>query len=154
MDKSLIIGLLQNVAILLAFTLIYDIIWESEKKFRSRANKIVAGFILGGVGILLMNTPWTLSPGLVFDTRTVLLVNAGLFFGPFATIIATIVIGAYRLFMGGSGVWMGIATIITSASVGILWKMYRPAWRKSNFMNDLVIVSFLAHFCKIGRAHV
>lgn len=147
MDKSLIIGLLQNVAILLAFTLIYDIIWESEKKFRSRANKIVAGFILGGVGILLMNTPWTLSPGLVFDTRTVLLVNAGLFFGPFATIIATIVIGAYRLFMGGSGVWMGIATIITSASVGILWKMYRPAWRKSNFMNDLVIVSFLAHFC-------
>ena len=147
MDKSLIVGLLQNVAILLAFTLIYDIVWESEKKFRSRANKVYAGLIIGAVGVLLMNTPWTLSPGLVFDTRTVLLVNSGLFFGPFATIIAAIVIGIYRLFMGGSGVWMGVATVITSASVGILWKMYRPSWRKRNYMVDLVIVSFLAHFC-------
>lgn len=147
MDKSLIIGLLQNVAILLAFTFIYDIIWESEKAFRSRLNKILAGLIIGGIGVLLMNTPWTLSPGLVFDTRTVLLVNTGLFFGPFATLVGASVIGAYRLFMGGPGVWMGLATIISSASVGILWKLYRPSWRKSNYMIDLAIVSFIAHFC-------
>lgn len=147
MDKSMIIGLLQNVAILVAFTLIYDIIWESERTFRRRSNRIIAGFIIGAIGVLLMNTPWTLSPGLVFDTRTVLLVNSGLFLGPLATFISVAIIGVYRLFMGGTGVWMGLSAIITSAAVGVLWKMYRPAWRKSNYMIDLAIVSFLAHLC-------
>ena len=145
MDDSLIIGLLQNVAILLAATLLYDIVWAKEVLFRRISNQILAGLILGFVSILLMVTTWELTPGLVFDTRTVLFVNAGLFFGPIATLFAVLVGVAYRFSMGGAGVYMGIATIVFAAATGLVWKYFRPNWRKKNYIADLVIVSITAH---------
>ncbi len=142
----MLIGLLQNVAILLAFTLVYDIIWASDNHFKNRVNRVISGIILGGVGILLMLSPFTLIPGLVFDTRTVMLLNAGLFFGPLATFCAVIITSLYRLYLGGPGVWMGIAAIISAALTGIIWKRLRPQWRKGNNILELLIVSYIAHF--------
>lgn len=145
MNISMLVGLLQNVAILLAFTLVYDLVWTEESHFRSLRNRVIVGLILGGVAILLMLSPFTLVPGLVFDTRTVLLVNTGLFFGPVATLIATVITATYRLYMGGVGVWMGLATILSASMTGLLWKRYRPDWKLGNNLLELVIVSYIAH---------
>ncbi|MHC1779200.1 MAG: ATP-binding protein [Bacteroidales bacterium] len=145
MNISMLVGLLQNVAILLAFTLVYDLIWTKESHFRSLRNRVVAGLILGGVAILLMLSPFTLTPGLVFDTRTVLLVNTGLFFGPVATIIASVIAAIYRMYMGGVGMWMGLATIVSASLTGLLWKRFRPDWKLGNNLLELTIVSYIAH---------
>ena len=40
---------------------------------------------------------------------------------------------------------MGIAVIITSAASGLLWKRFKPGWRKGHYMRDLIIVSVIAH---------
>lgn len=130
MSDTLLTGLLQNVAILLAVTFLYDIIWANETAYRSRRNQLMTGLVLGCVAILLMLTNWEFSPGLVFDSRSILMVNVGLFFGPVATVAAIVVAGTYRLFMGGPGVWMGIASIVFSAATGLVWKWLRPEWRK------------------------
>ncbi len=148
----MLVGLLQNVAILLAFTLVYDLIWTKESHFRSLQNRVIAGIILGGVAILLMLSPFTLVPGLVFDTRTVLLVNTGLFFGPLATLIATVITAAYRLYMGGVGVWMGLATIVSASLTGLLWKRYRPDWKLGNNLLELAFVSYIAHILMLCSA--
>lgn len=145
MSNSLLTGLLQNVAFLLAFTLIYDVIWMSESVFRKKRNRVFAGIIVGFISVLLMVTPWKLADGLIFDTRSVLLLNAGLFFGSLTTVVATIISAAYRVYLGGSGMWMGIAVIITSAASGLLWKRFKPGWRKGHYMRDLIIVSVIAH---------
>lgn len=145
MSNSLLTGLLQNVAFLLAFTLIYDVIWTSESVFRKKRNRVFAGIIVGFISVLLMVTPWKLADGLIFDTRSVLLLNAGLFFGSLTTVVATIISAAYRVYLGGSGMWMGIAVIITSAASGLLWKRFKPGWRKGHYMRDLIIVSVIAH---------
>lgn len=145
MSNSLLTGLLQNVALLLAFTLIYDVIWTSESVFRKKRNRVFAGIIVGFISVLLMVTPWKLADGLIFDTRSVLLLNAGLFFGPLTTVVATIISALYRVYLGGSGMWMGIAVIITSAASGLLWKRFKPGWRKGHYMRDLIIVSVIAH---------
>lgn len=145
MSNSLLTGLLQNVALLLAFTLIYDVIWTSESVFRKKRNRVFAGIIVGFISVLLMVTPWKLAEGLIFDTRSVLLLNAGLFFGPLTTVVATIISALYRVYLGGSGMWMGIAVIITSAASGLLWKRFKPGWRKGHYMRDLIIVSVIAH---------
>ncbi|GAB1474586.1 hypothetical protein MASR2M69_20270 [Bacteroidota bacterium] len=152
MNISMLVGLLQNVAILLAFTLVYDLIWTKESHFRSLQNRVIAGIILGGVAILLMLSPFTLVPGLVFDTRTVLLVNTGLFFGPLATLIATVITAAYRLYMGGVGVWMGLATIVSASLTGLLWKRYRPDWKLGNNLLELAFVSYIAHILMLCSA--
>jgi PAS domain S-box-containing protein len=142
----MLIGLMQNVAILLAFTLVYDIIWAREDRFNNVVDRVISGIILGGVGVLLMLSPFTLIPGLVFDTRTVMLLNAGLFFGPIATFCAVIITSLFRIYMGGPGLWMGLATIVSAALTGIIWKRFRPNWRKGNNILELLTVSYIAHF--------
>ncbi|HBZ26775.1 MAG TPA: hypothetical protein DEO54_11190, partial [Rikenellaceae bacterium] len=150
MNISMLVGLLQNIAILLAFTLVYDIIWTKETNFRRLLNRVFAGITLGGVAVLLMLSPFTLIPGLVFDTRSVLLLNSGLFFGPVATVIAAIISAFYRIYMGGPGVMMGVATIVFASLTGILWKRFRPNWRKGNNILELVIVSYIAHLLMLA----
>ena len=62
MKESILIGLLQNTAILLAFSLLYQNIWIKDKDAKSTSAKILAGLILGGIGVILMFTPWMLIP--------------------------------------------------------------------------------------------
>ncbi len=145
MDYSIILGLIQNIAILISFTLIYDLLWEKNQYFTLFLYKVLIGVVIGAIGIVLMLSPWVMIPGLVFDTRSVLLVNAGLFFGPVATIVAIAIDVAFRAFQGGPGVWMGIITIVSSGLTGLVWKKLNPEWRKGKYIYHLFIVSIIAH---------
>ena len=150
MTLSLTIELLQNAAILLAVTLLYDIFWINYNFFKKTKSKILLGIILGLVAVLLMLSSFELAEGLVFDTRTVLYVISGLFFGPIATIIAVVIGSLFRIYIAGPGMYMGIFIIFTSAGTGLIWKKFRPNWRKGNYLLELTLVSFIAHFFMIG----
>jgi len=145
MDFSIILGLIQNIAILLTFSLIYDLFWEKEQYFRKVAYKIFLGIILGTVGIILMITPWEMVPGLAFDTRSVLLLNTGLFFGPITTLIVAIITGLFRIYQGGAGTYMGLLVIIISGAAGLIWKHYFPEWRKGKYVFSLAYISIIDH---------
>jgi len=88
MEKSIIIGLIQNVAILLVFGMLYDYVWLKRPYSKSLIHQVINGIFIGIIGIILMNTPWILMPGLIFDTRSIMLSISGLFFGLIPTIIA------------------------------------------------------------------
>lgn len=125
MQGSILISLLQNTAILLSFSILYDNFWVKNEEQRSIQNKILIGAIIGAIGIVLMMSPWTLIPGIVFDTRSVMLSVSGLFFGTIPTLVAILIDAVFRWYLGGSGVWMGVAVIITSGAIGILWRKFR-----------------------------
>jgi PAS domain S-box-containing protein len=97
-----------------------------------------------------MMTPWVLAPGLVFDTRSILLLNTGLFFGPIPTLFAVLISVAYRSYLGGSGMWMGISVAISSGAVGFLWKRKYPNWRKGNYLWDLLKVGMITHIIMLA----
>lgn len=145
MDHSIFLGLLQNTAILLAFGLLYDYFYAKKDTSRNLGYKIIAGIIIGATGVILILTPWTLVPGLVFDTRSILLSVSGLFFGPLPTLIAMAMTAGYRALLGGDGMWMGIAVILTSGSIGILWRIFRPFWRKRSIL-ELLYLGLTVHF--------
>lgn len=145
MDNSIIIGLLQNIAILLAFTMLYENFWVKNEESKSLGAKILVGFILSGIGLILIFSPWRLGPGLVFDTRTVMISISGLFFGLVPTVITMLVTGTVRLVMGGDGMWMGTATIITSGTIGLLWRHFRPAWRTGKYLRELFSLGLVVH---------
>lgn len=145
MNLEIFVGLLQNGAILLATTLLYDIFWSSRSDVKSVRYGIAAGLIIGLVAILLMMTPWTMSPGIFFDSRSVLYLNSALFMGPIATIVAALVGVIYRAYLGGSGVYMGIATILIVSLVSIIWKKIFPNWRKSKDWLHLLACGFVCH---------
>jgi len=150
MEESIIIGLVRNIAILLTFSMLYDYFWSRNEKLNTLFSKLTAGVFLGAIGIVLILTPWHFVPGIFFDTRSVMLSVAGLFFGPVPTITAIIITGLYRIFMGGAGTIMGIAVAISSGSVGLLWWHFRPEWRKKNPLIELAAMGFLVHVAMLS----
>ncbi|MBN1198056.1 MAG: response regulator [Bacteroidales bacterium] len=150
MNQPIILGLLQNTAILLAFGMLYDYFWAREEPSKTIWHKVVAGLVIGAIGIILILTPWTLVPGLVFDTRSVMLSVSGLFFGPIPTLIAMVITSGYRIFLGGDGMWMGVAVIITSGFIGILWRKWRPDWRRKNYLVELLTLGLVVHVVMLG----
>ena len=150
MKDSIVIGLLQNTAILLALSYVYEFWWNKNDEPKSILNKIITGFIIGLIGVVLMLTPWILVPGLVFDTRSVVLSVSGLFFGKLPTIIAMIITGSYRLYLGGEGVWMGTMVVITSGTIGLIWNRYRPLIKSKHNSVELISLGFVVHLFMLG----
>jgi len=125
MDTTILKGLLNNSALLLSMCLVYETVSLSRDPVRPAVRDAVSGAILGVIGIAVMMNPLQWYSGIIFDTRSVLLSVSGLFFGPVAAIIAMCMTGAYRFYMGGSGVWMGLSVIIASGGIGMVWRRLR-----------------------------
>jgi hypothetical protein len=147
---SFLIGLLQNTAILLSFSMLYDNFWVNRGELKSFADKALIGVFIGGIGIVLMLTPWTLIPGIVFDTRSVMLSISGLFFGAIPTLIAVIIDIAFRWHIGGDGVWMGMSVIFFSGLIGVLWRKLRPNWMQHKNFNELLAMGILVHIAMLS----
>ncbi|MDM8159109.1 PAS domain S-box protein [Labilibaculum sp. K2S] len=122
MNNSMFLSLIQNTAILLSFSMLYDYLWVRRTGLKSIWDQLLAGGIVGAIGVVLMLSSWEMATGVVFDTRSVILSISGLFFGAIPTIIAILITGTYRFILGGEGMFMGIAVIISSGVIGILWK--------------------------------
>jgi PAS domain S-box-containing protein len=122
LDNNLLVALLQNTAILLSLSLLYGSVWlRRERRTHQVVDQILAGITIGAIAFVLMKTPWILTPGLVFDTRSVLLSVSGFYFGAVPTVIAIMIAGAVRIADGGDGMWMGLSVIISSGTLGIIW---------------------------------
>ncbi len=145
MEESFLLGLTQNIAILLAFSMLYDYIRSHRETRMNIYMKTGTGIVLGGIGIVLILTPWQFIPGIFFDTRSVMLSISGLFFGPIPTIIAMLIAGSYRIYMGGAGVFMGIAVVFTSGVTGLIWRYFMPDWRKKNHFITLLVLGVTVH---------
>ncbi len=150
MNESILIGLVQNIAILLAFAMLYENFWLRKDNFHGTLSKIFTGFVIGGIGVVLMYTPWTMFPGLVFDVRSVMMAVSGLFFGALPTIIAMAVAASVRILMGGDGMMMGITVIIMSGGIGILWGKLRKDWQQKNMKVELLTMGLLVHITMLA----
>ncbi|MHB1147480.1 MAG: hybrid sensor histidine kinase/response regulator [Lutibacter sp.] len=150
MKESILIGLLQNAALLIAFSMLYQNVWIKNEATKSNSAKILAGLVLSSIGIILMFTPWMMVPGISFDMRSVLLSVSGLFFGPIPTIIAILVTGATRVYIGGDGLWMGLAVILFSGTIGLLWRRFRPNWKSKNYHFELLAMGLVVHIIMLA----
>jgi PAS domain S-box-containing protein len=135
-----LLGLINNAALLLALGVLYDT-FSLRLKRNTGLIEIPVGLILGGLGIAVMLSPWQFEAGIVFDTRTILLSVTGLFFGAIPTAIAVAMTALLRIYQGGGGMYMGVATIVTSASIGVAWRAVRE-YRKRQTMGWLELYLF------------
>ncbi|HNY11747.1 MAG TPA: ATP-binding protein [Candidatus Wallbacteria bacterium] len=142
MNSSTVIGLINNVALLLSLGILYDII---EEKRKTSFSLILTGFVLGFICVCVMLNPWVFMPGLVFDTRSVLLSVSGLFFGPVPAGIAALMAGSYRLFLGGPGTMAGVATIFSTTAIGISWRRFYGHRLDNISMTELYSMGIIVH---------
>ncbi len=145
MNELIFIGLINNAALLLALGLIYDSLYRRNRSPGSTVYQIVSGLCIGGMAIMLMVTPVKLEAGIIFDTRTILLGVASLYFGAVPAFIAMATAAAYRLYLGGSGALMGVATIISAGLIGLLWRHYRCRGSRDLSLAELYLFGLVIH---------
>jgi len=107
--------------------------------------KIIIGLAIGGITFMIMLFPWRLEAGLFFDTRSIMLSVTGYFFGPLTTLSAVVIPLIYRISIGGSGVYAGIATILITASFGLAWHHIRKILPKMNSFIEFYLFGLIVH---------
>jgi diguanylate cyclase (GGDEF)-like protein/PAS domain S-box-containing protein len=117
MTEALLEDLTKIAAPLLALVLLYSGL-EHRLRQRERAMEWLFGGLFGATAVFGMLYPFTLEAGLIFDARSVVLSLAGFFGGPVVAVIAALIAMAFRISVGGHGVWVGLAVIISSAAIG------------------------------------
>ncbi len=139
------LGLINNAAILLSMGLLYDMLIIRDSADPGPLRNIAGGIFAGLMGMAVMLTPWNYGPGVVFDTRTVLLCTTGLFFGPLPAVIAALATSLLRAFQGGAGIYMGIGTIVTSSAIGVAWRYFRRDILHRISLAELLAMGVLVH---------
>jgi len=150
MNDTSFIGLVQNAALLLAVAFIFDVVASRWHTGQSPFRQALVGLALGAIGITVMLTPWTFGSGIVFDTRSVLIGISGLFFGLVSTAIAMVMTVAFRFYQGGTGVWTGIAVILTSGAIGIAWRYFRRRSQTEISWRELYLFGIVIHLSMLG----
>jgi len=135
---------INNAALLLALSILSTYFrYRCFKEFRIK--ELVLGALYGLFTVVAMLMPMTLTPGVFFDGRSIILGLAGLFESPLVVVVAAIMGSAYRIYLGGVGTFTGVGSIIISAGIGILFK--RLVERKKIHLNPwmLFIFGFSVH---------
>ncbi|WP_370574523.1 ATP-binding protein [Methanomethylovorans sp.] len=144
MNTEILIALTNNAALLLALAVLYDVLFSSME-VNTRLKSVAAGVIIGLIGIALMLNPWELSPGLFFDTRSILLSTVSLYFGFYPAVIGALIIGSYRFYEGGVGVATGISVTACSVILGLLWRQSHQRFQRLFGRSDLYVFGLLVH---------
>ena len=142
-------GLLSNSALMLMLCVLYDtfnVHAISPKQLRDG----ITGVVAGGIAIAVMLSPWSIEPGVFFDTRWVLLSLCGLFFGMTPTLIAVIIAGAFRLYQGGAGGVVGTIVIVSTACVGLGWRYWQNRYYKPLGWRQLYLFGFLVQLVMLS----
>lgn len=150
MNSTPLLGLINNIALLLAIGLLFDMTLYYRRTRNDGLYQFPLGIIIGGIGVVLMMSPWVFAEGIIFDTRSVLLTISGLFFGLIPTLIAIAITAAYRAYQGGIAMWTGISVIIASGGLGLLM---RNRWQR-NLINikgiQIYILGLVVHLVMLA----
>lgn len=144
MSSIPVIGLINNVALLIALGVLYELV-SARRDLVSPVRQVIVGFLMGGIGMAVMMNPWRFTEEIVFDARSILLSVGALFFGPIPAGIAAAITGAFRLYLGGMGAYTGLGVIVTSTLVGIVWRAMRKKGVADIGMGELALLGFVVH---------
>ncbi len=144
----IIVELIFNLAILVSVSVLSGFI-DHRYNRETTSGVMLQGFLFGLVTLLGMLNPFVLSPGIIFDGRSVILSLCGLFFGPLAGLIAAAIALVYRIYLGGGGVYMGISVIISSTLIGILFHQHQKESKLQYSVFNLFVMSMIVHVVMI-----
>lgn len=145
----IILNLIQNTALLVALAATYQVVGSSFQK-NSVGHQMVSGMLFGGVGLIGMMTPLDFMPGIIFDGRSIILAVSGVFGGPLVASIAATMCGAYRIWLGGAGAWVGVGVIVESATLGVIFYFLRKTAHVQLTFFSLYIFGLVVHGIMLG----
>lgn len=106
---------------------------------------VLSGATFGLVGVVEMMTPFHVSAGLFYDSRSILLSTAGMFGGPVIGGIAAGICTVYRVAVGGVGMYVGVGTILEATGLGIVMYYARRRYPRLGSVLSLWVFGLLVH---------
>lgn len=117
----------------------------------SRRMSVVLGISCGLAAAFLINIPVEIQPGIQGDGRGAPLLMSGIIGGPIAALIAMVIGGAMRLYLGGAGAMPGAAYIAIICVIGAVWGEYHRRTGRSDGTSTgrLVLLAVIATIATI-----
>ncbi|EAU41018.1 periplasmic sensor diguanylate cyclase (GGDEF) [Fulvimarina pelagi HTCC2506] len=117
-ESEIIYVLIRGTALLSLVALFYGFVSDIAPSVLPRGFTI--GLAFGFAAVIAMSDPFELGPGVIVDARGIVLVLAAPFGGPLAGLISGLIAGAYRLWIGGAGAYLGVIVVVSAVLIGIL----------------------------------
>ncbi len=143
----IIVDLVYNLSLLVALSVVSSFIGQRWRSGRRGA--ILQGVLFGTTTVIGMLHPLVLSPGLIFDGRSVMISLCGLFFGPVAVGVTGLMAAACRVWLGGSGMTMGLLVILSSSLLGMLFHARRKDSDDIS-ASELFVFGLIVHFAMLA----
>lgn len=140
--------LTHNVAPLLALVILHSALLPRLRRGERRV-ELMFGLLFGLTAVIGMAYPFVLEPGLIFDGRSVVLSLAGFFGGPLVAAIAAVIAAGYRIWIGGSGLWMGLGVIVTAAAIGVIGHRLKRSGRIHPRSSTFLALGLVVHLCSL-----
>ena len=153
MQQAIFSALLNNAALLVILSIIYEL--TNHFFPRPLVKQIANGILIAVACIAIMSLPFMLIPGIVFDTRSILISVTALIFGPITTTITVAAAAAFRLLQGGIGAIPGVVVILTSAIIGLVWRQ-RDAVKDRERMVLIILLTgnITMWVCSYALSHI
>ncbi len=145
----MILELIKIVSILLALSLLQGFVvrfWRHNETIE----KSLSGLLFGGICVVGMMLPVEITPGVIFDPRSVILAMASLFGGPLVAAISAAIAGGYRMFIGGGGVYVGVAVVISCSLLGLLYRHLHHKGLIKIGPWQLLLFGLIVHLVEVG----
>ncbi|RKD89891.1 PAS domain S-box protein [Mangrovibacterium diazotrophicum] len=117
----MITELILNSTLLITLTVLFSFISRHKNSGKLR-HQVLSGLLFGSITVIGMYFPLKVSSGIIYDGRSIVLSMAGLFGGHIAGLISMVMALAYRGYVGGDGLWAGMASIIVSVAWGFVFR--------------------------------
>ena len=143
--QRILLAMVNNAALLLALGLLVNLLPMDQDGARRLSGKLLAGLAGSVMALAVMSNPLRLTPGIVFDTRSIVLSMTGLFFGALPVGMTTLTAAAHRIAEGGEGMSTGLLVIVVSGVVGLAWRHLREKPSKAMGFGELFALGLCVH---------
>jgi PAS domain S-box-containing protein len=132
----------QNIALVFSLTFLYGLLQPRLERIPRQSQEIVKGLLFGLFALISMTTPIQIAPGLFYDARTIVICIAGIYGGTLPALMTALMVGIFRLAIGGVGVPGALVSVVTATVIGLWVKRYHESHRKKAGMLLLLGIGF------------
>ncbi len=125
---ELLIELSENVALLLALSLVYSLLAVPVIRRSGHLAAGLMGLAFGAIAVTSMHMPVSFGPAVLVDGRAIIVLGAGAFGGPIAGAIAAAVAVGGAFLLDRPEMWIGIAVTLSAGLLGGV--LYLQWWRR------------------------
>ncbi len=143
------LSLIFNVSLILALTTLHSLILHASFAGK-KSGKILKGLTFGLTALAAMSVAYRYGSGIIYDGRSIIISLSGLYGGPMPAVIASTISLAYRAYLGGNGVWAGLATIFFCGLTGIISRKYFDSKINNLKIMQLFVFGFLVHLIMLA----